>query len=214
MYKLVIFDMDGTILDTLEDLKNATNYALRAHNYPERTLEEVKSFVGNGILLLIKRAVPEGTGEEDIQRVYETFTKYYGEHCADATKPYDGILPLIQSLRANGIKTAVVSNKADFAVQELVEAYFPDCFDVAIGERAGIQKKPAPDSVFEVIRALNMTPEDAVYVGDSDVDLATAKNAGLPCIAVEWGFRSHDFLISHGATTLITKPEEILSLVK
>lgn len=212
-YRLAIFDMDGTILDTLEDLKNATNYALRTNGLPERTLDEVRQFVGNGILLLIQRAVPDDTEDIMIQQVFQTFTAYYAEHCADATNPYDGILPLIQSLRTAGIKTAVVSNKADFAVQELVKTYFDGCFDAAVGERTGIQKKPAPDSVYEVISALHMEKSDAIYIGDSDVDLATAKNAGLPCIAVEWGFRTHDFLVEHGADILVTKPEEILDIL-
>lgn len=212
-YSLAIFDMDGTILDTLEDLKNATNYALCANGFPERTLDEVRQFVGNGILMLIKRAVPAGTEEAMIQQVFQTFTSYYAEHCADATKPYDGIIPLIQSLRAAGIKTAVVSNKADFAVQELVKTYFDGCFDAAVGERTGIQKKPAPDSVYEVISTLQLKQSDAVYIGDSDVDLATAKNAGLPCIAVEWGFRTREFLLEHGAELLVARPEEILSIL-
>jgi phosphoglycolate phosphatase len=212
-YKLAIFDMDGTILDTLEDLKNATNYALRTHGLPERTLDEVRSFVGNGILLLIQRAVPAHTAEPTIQAVFQTFTAYYAEHCADATKPYDGIVPLIQALRTAGIKTAVVSNKADFAVQELVIEYFDGCFDAAVGERKGMNKKPAPDSVYEVLSLLEIDKSEAVYIGDSDVDLETAKNSGLPCIAVEWGFRTHDFLIEHGADILVSKPEEILELL-
>lgn len=212
-YRLAIFDMDGTILDTLEDLKNATNYALRTNGLPERTLDEVRQFVGNGILMLMKRAVPKGTDDSMLQQVFQTFTAYYSEHCADTTKPYDGIISLIQSLRASGIKTAVVSNKADFAVQELVRTYFDGCFDIAIGERSGIQKKPAPDSVYEVISALHMEKSDAIYIGDSDVDLATANNADIPCIAVEWGFRTHDFLIEHGAAILVAKPEEIFDLL-
>lgn len=213
-YKLAIFDMDGTILDTLEDLKNSANYALRTNGLPERTLDEIRAFVGNGISALIKRAVPTGTDEALQEQVFQTFTAYYAKHCADATKPYEGIVPLLHALRASGIHTAVVSNKADFAVQELVNTYFDRCFDAAIGEHSGIRKKPAPDMVYEVISALQMKPSDAIYIGDSDVDLATAKNAGLPCISVEWGFRTRDFLMEHGAELLIRKPEEILSLLR
>lgn len=212
-YQLAIFDMDGTILNTLEDLKNATNYALRLHGYPERTLDEIRRFVGNGLLMLIRRAVPEGCTEEQIQKVSVSFHEYYQVHCADTTKPYDGILSLIRNLRAHGVKTAVVSNKPDYGVQELTAKYFPDCFDAAVGEREGIRKKPAPDSVNEVLMRLQIDRTNAIYIGDSDVDLDTAKNAGMPCISVEWGFRSHDFLLQHGAITLVTEPEQILNLI-
>ena len=211
-YKLAIFDMDGTILDTLEDLKNATNYSLRTHGMPERTLDEVRCFVGNGILTLLRRAVPEGTSEAMIQEVFETFKIYYAKHCADCTKPYDGIIELIKKLRANGVKTAVVSNKADFAVQELVKDYFAGCFDAALGECEGLQRKPAPDMIRKILTELNIPSDEAIYIGDSDVDLETAKNSGLPCISVEWGFRSHDFLLEHGATILVRAPKDILPI--
>ena len=208
-YKLVIFDMDGTILNTLEDLTDSTNYALRTYNLPQRTLEEVRMFVGNGIAKLIERAVPTGTDKEVEEQVLVTFKAYYGEHCAVKTRPYEGILDLLRSLRERGYLTAVVSNKADFAVQSLVKDYYPGLFDAAVGEKEGVRRKPAPDSVFEVLRMLDTQKEAAVYIGDSDVDLETAKNAGMDAIAVEWGFRDRDFLIEHGAKVIVGQPMEI-----
>ena len=201
-YKMLIFDMDGTILYTLEDLKNTTNYALNEHGFPERTLEEVRRFVGNGIHKLIERAVPEGTSDADIEAVFTTFEIYYKDHCMDTTRPYDGINDLLTKLRAKGYMTAVVSNKVDFAVQ-----------DLAIGEREGVRKKPAPDSVYEVLKEFHLGKDEVIYIGDSDVDYATARNAGVDYILVEWGFRDRAFLESLGATVFAKKPEDILDIV-
>lgn len=213
MYKLAVFDMDGTILDTLEDLKDSVNYALSECGYPQRTYDEVRRFVGNGIRKLIERAVPEGVSVSDIDRVHEVFTGHYKVHCADKTKAYDGIKPLLEQLRANGVKTAVVSNKADYGVQELCKEYFDGLFDYAVGEREGIRRKPAPDSVNEALRVLGIPKNEAVYIGDSDVDYETAVNAGLPCISVLWGFRDEEFLRSKGASLFVREPSEILSIV-
>ncbi len=213
MYKLAVFDMDGTILDTLEDLKDSVNYALSECGYPQRTYDEVRRFVGNGIRKLIERAVPEGVSVSDIDRVHEVFTGHYKVHCADKTKAYDGIKPLLEELRANGVKTAVVSNKADYGVQELCKEYFDGLFDYAVGEREGIRRKPAPDSVNEALRVLGIPKNEAVYIGDSDVDYETAVNAGLPCISVLWGFRDEEFLRSKGASLFVREPSEILSIV-
>lgn len=213
MYKLAVFDMDGTILDTLEDLKDSTNFALQKCGYPTRTYDEVRRFVGNGIRKLIERAVPEGLSVEKIDRVHEVFTEHYKVHCADKTKAYDGIKPLIEKLRANGVKTAVVSNKADYGVQELCKEYFDGLFDYAIGEREGIRRKPAPDSVNEALRVLGMSKSEAVYIGDSDVDFETAKNAELPCISVLWGFRDEEFLREKGATLFVHDPAEIYDII-
>lgn len=213
MYKLAVFDMDGTILDTLEDLKDSVNYALAECGYPQRTYDEVRRFVGNGIRKLIERAVPDGVSVSDIDRVHEVFTGYYKVHCADKTKAYDGIKPLLEEFRANGIKTAVVSNKADYGVQELCKEYFDGLFDYAVGEREGIRRKPAPDSVNEALRVLETDKSEAVYIGDSDVDFETAVNAGLPCISVLWGFRDEEFLRSKGASLFVREPSEILNIV-
>ena len=212
-YKLAIFDLDGTILDTLEDLADATNYALGKHGYPGRTIKEVRRFVGNGIRKLIERAVPAGLAKEEIDRVHETFSAYYQQHCADKTRPYEGVLPLLERLRAAGCLTAVVSNKADTAVQPLCQRYYNGLFDYAVGERAGIRRKPAPDSVQEVLRRLQVNPEEAVYIGDSEVDIQTAENAGLDSIIVTWGFRDRAYLESQGGRRFVDRPEEIEQII-
>jgi len=208
-YQLIIFDLDGTIIDTLDDLADSTNVALQMHGFPVRTREEIRAFVGNGILNLIQRAVPVGTSERKVKEVLADFKKYYGEHCADKTKPYEGVVELILQLRASGFKTAVVSNKADFAVQELCEQYFPKMFDYVVGEREGVRKKPSPDSVNEVLRQLEMEKTQAVYVGDSEVDVETAKNAQMNHVIVEWGFRDREYLIECGAKILVTTMQEL-----
>lgn len=212
-YRLAIFDMDGTILNTLQDLTDSTNVALRMNGCPTRTLEEVKHFVGNGIHRLIELAVPEGSDELTIEKIYNDFLPYYQQHCADKTRPYDGIIQLIQQLRSAGCKTAVVSNKAHSAVLELCRQYFDGLFDCAVGEQAGMKKKPAPDSVYAVLKHLDFQTADAVYIGDSEVDLATAANAGMDCISVSWGFRDADFLKSLGASSIASVPDEVAALI-
>lgn len=211
MYNTFIFDLDGTLLNTLDDLAASVNYALRTHGMPERTLDEVRSFVGNGVRLLMERAIPEGSANPRFEETFATFRAYYMEHSLDTTRPYDGIPEMIHALKQRGCRLAVVSNKFYAATQELIRHFFPE-ITVAIGEHEaeGIRKKPAPDTVFEALRQLEVGKEKAVYVGDSDVDLQTACNSGLPCISVLWGFRDHDFLLAHGATTFISHPEELL----
>ena len=207
--QLVIFDLDGTLLDTLDDLADAVNWALKQEQLPRRTREEVRAFVGNGIRNLIERAVPAGTEAAQTDRVFAGFKARYAGHCADKTRPYPGILELLARLRAEGIRTAVVSNKADFAVQTLCRDYFPGLVDCAVGERAGIPKKPAPGSVQEVLRALKISREQAVYVGDSEVDVVTARNAGMDGILVLWGFRDRQTLERAGAKTFAATAEEL-----
>ena len=211
MYNTFIFDLDGTLLNTLDDLAASVNYALRTHGMPERTLDEVRSFVGNGVRLLMERAIPEGSANPRFEETFATFRAYYMEHSLDTTRPYDGIPEMIHALKQRGCRLAVVSNKFYAATQELIRHFFPE-ITVAIGEHEaeGIRKKPAPDTVFEALRQLGVGKEKAVYVGDSDVDLQTARNSGLPCISVLWGFRNRDFLLAHGATTFISRPEELL----
>lgn len=214
MYTTYIFDLDGTLLNTLNDLAASTNYALRQHGMPERTLEEVRRFVGNGVRLLMERAVPEGTDEALFEETFATFKHHYMEHNMDTTSPYDGVQEMLRQLKRKGKRLAVVSNKFYAATQELVAHFFPEV-EVAIGENEaeGIRKKPAPDTVMEALRQLGVSSEGAVYVGDSDVDLMTARNSDLPCISVLWGFRDKDFLIEHGATEFVTKPNELLEIL-
>ncbi len=209
-YDLVIFDMDGTILDTLEDLTDSLNVVLAGNGLAGHSLEEVRSFVGNGIRLLIERAVPEGTPEDVIDRVYRDYMEYYPLHCSERTKAYDGIPEVIRSLRQEGCLTAVVSNKADIAVQELCKQYFEHLFDFAAGEREGVRKKPAPDAVLEIMKRLGANPARTVYVGDSEVDIETAEHAGIQCITVNWGFRSEESLRAQGAELIVSKPQELL----
>ena len=214
-YQTFIFALDGTLLNTLDDLVASVNYALRTHGMPERTLDEVRSFVGNGVRLLMERAIPEGSVNPRFEETFATFRAYYMEHSLDTTRPYDGIPETLAALKARGCRLAVVSNKMMAATQELIRHFFPDTFEVAIGEdeAAGIRKKPAPDTVFAALRQLGVGKEGSVYVGDSDVDIQTAANAVLPCISVLWGFRNRDFLIQHGAKTFISAPSELLQFL-
>ena len=213
MYHTAIFDLDGTLLDTLQDLADSANYALALHHLPARTVEEVRQFVGNGVGLLIRRAVPEGTPEELERQVLRDFRAHYLVNMENKTAPYPGIPELLDALGAAGVPTAVVSNKFDGAVKGLCQNYFGDRIRAAIGESQGVARKPAPDTVFRALAELGMPREGAVYVGDSDVDVETAKNAGLPCISVSWGFRSRSFLTEHGARTIADTVEELKELL-
>lgn len=208
-YKTYIFDLDGTLLDTLNDLHASCNYALRTHGMPERSLEEVRQFVGNGVKKLMERAIPDGLENPLFEETLQTFRQHYLLHNLDTTLPYPGIMEMLQQLKAQGKRIAVVSNKFYAATQDLCKHFFGDTIQVAIGEREDIKKKPAPDTVLEALRQLQVTRQDAVYVGDSEVDIETARNSGIPCISVLWGFRSKSFLLSHGATTFIETPNEL-----
>ena len=210
-FKTYIFDLDGTLLSTLNDLASSTNYALRWAGMPERTIEEVRMFVGNGVKLLMERAIPEGVNNPKFEETYAKFREHYMEHNLDTTRPYGGVPELLHELKRRGKHLAIVSNKFYAATQDLAKHFFPDTIEVAIGERENIRKKPAPDTVLEALRQLNVSKENAVYIGDSDVDIMTAKNSGLPCISVLWGFRDKDFLIEHGGSLFVDKPIEILS---
>ena len=212
-YHTYIFDLDGTLLDTLDDLASAVNYALRTYGMPEHSRDAIRRFVGNGVRMLMIRAVPDGEQNPKFEEVFETFRKYYMQHSLDTTRPYDGIPEMLSALRQRGCRLAVVSNKFDAATKELCKHFFPNTIEVAVGEHEaeGIRKKPAPDTVIEALSQLGVSSKNAVYVGDSDVDLETARNAALPCISVLWGFRDRDFLLAHGATTFITSPKELYS---
>ena len=194
MYRNYIFDLDGTLLDTLCDLAASTNYALRQYGMPEHSIDSVRTFVGNGVGKLIERAVPEGIGNTQYESVLATFRKHYMDHSLDTTKPYPGIEDMLKELRSKGCRVAVVSNKFYDATRSLCRHFFPDTVEVAIGERQDIRRKPAPDTVIEAMRQLGIDRKDTVYVGDSEVDIATARNSSIPCISVLWGFRDKEFL--------------------
>ena len=213
-YKALIFDLDGTLLDTLQDLAAATNYTLAKHGFPVRTVDEVRMFVGNGICKLIERAVPPGTSVAVQEEVFADFNVYYKEHCKDTTCTYPGVLELLKEARQLGCQTAIVSNKADYGVQALAEEYFPGLLDAACGERVGIARKPAPDMLLAVMEKLGASKEDTIYIGDSDTDLLTAANTGIPCIGACWGFRGREFLVAHGATLLAERVEDVLPLCR
>lgn len=215
MKNIIILDLDGTLLNTLDDLANSTNFALAKFNYPQRTIEEIRNFVGNGVKLLIQRAIPNGSQNPDFEACLDLFKQNYSQNMYNKTAPYKGVENMLKELRKKGCKIAVVSNKFDAAVKELCTKYFPGLIDAAIGENeaGGIKKKPAPDTVFKAIKELDGKISNAVYVGDSDVDIQTAKNCSIPCISVTWGFRSKEFLIQNGAEILINQPEEILNII-
>ena len=212
-YQAIIFDLDGTLLNTLEDLMDSVNFALRQFRMPERSLEQIRRSVGNGVRRLMELSVPERLQNPEFEEVFQAFQTHYTEHCNDKTQLYPGIDLLLQRLKARGVKMAIVSNKYHEAVQELKEMYFKEYLSVAIGEKEGVRKKPAPDTVIEALRELEITKEQAVYVGDSDVDLKTAANSGMDCLSVTWGFRTKEELLEAGATVMINDPEEILKFV-
>ena len=213
-YNSVVFDLDGTLLDTLGDLRDSVNFTLKKNNLPERTTEEIRSFVGNGIRLLIELSVPENTPVEITDKCFQEFREYYKDHSAILTKPYDDIIDLMKTLKSKGIKIAVVSNKADFAVKTLMEDYFSGLYDCAYGERAGVPRKPEPDGVLDAIREMGSEIENTVYIGDSEVDVITSKNAKLPCIAVTWGFRDKKVLESLNPEYIVDSPSDVLRIIE
>lgn len=212
-YDSVIFDLDGTLLNTLDDLTDSTNYALSEMNFPERSRDEVRDFVGNGVEKLIRRAVPKGTSEEKIKETLGIFRDHYSKNMLNKTCPYDGITDMLCELKKQNIPMAIVSNKFDAAVKNLNKIFFDKYINTAIGESASVAKKPAPDTCICALEEMGISGKSTVYVGDSDVDIMTAKNSGLDCISVTWGFRSKDFLIEHGAKIIINRPDELLKFL-
>lgn len=227
-YKLAIFDMDGTILNTIEDLANAVNACLREYNYPERTLEQTKSIVGNGLQMTLTKSLPQNISDEILNNnnyeidgmskalfdeMLNFFTIYYKDHSAINTRPYDGINETIIELRKRGIKTAVVSNKRDEAVKKLCIDFYDGLFDFSLGEKDGLNRKPHPDMVNYVLSEMQINKEEAIYIGDSEVDIATAKNSRLDGIAVTWGFRTKEFLKECGASVFADNPDDIIDLI-
>ena len=213
MIKTILFDLDGTLLNTLTDLANCVNYALNANKLPQRTTAEIRAFLGNGIRNLIEKSVPQDTSTALTDNVFQAFKAYYLEHSLDFTAPYEGIRELLAILKERGVKMGIISNKVDAAVQQLNRQFFETYMDIAIGEREGVRRKPAPDSLLFAMEALNATAETTLYVGDSEVDYETAKAAHLRCALVTWGFRDESELRTLNADFYINKAEELLELV-
>lgn len=211
-YDTVIWDLDGTLLDTLEDLKDSVNFAMREYGYAERTLEDIRVFVGNGVKKLVELAIPGGADNPKYPEVYDVFCKYYEKHNMDKTKPYDGIVEVIRELKDRGVKQAIVSNKVHSGVQTLNHAFFN--VDFAIGVQEGLERKPAPDMVLKALRELGADTSRTVYIGDSEVDLKTASNAGLDCLSVLWGFRKREELEPFLPMCMISTPKEVLNFIK
>lgn len=213
MKNTIVWDMDGTILNTLEDLKDSVNFAVVSYGFKPYNQQEIRAMLGNGIKVLMELAVPNGYNNPKFDECFETFKQHYQLHMNDKTRPYDGIPEVMRKLKEKGYRQAVVSNKIDSAVQKLVETYYP-FIDIAIGERDGLQRKPQPDMVWAALDELNVKKEMAVYIGDSEVDLATAKNAGLDCISVAWGFRDIKMLRSIGAQVIVEKPRDLIAVLE
>ena len=213
-YDAVIFDLDGTLTDTLGDLANGVNFALRQFGFPERTLDEVRSFVGNGVRKLIYLSVPENTSEDVSEKCLDVFKEYYKSNSLVETKPYDGIITMLEILKKQGVKTAVVTNKMHEAAEEIVKIFFGELIDVTLGQVDGVAQKPEPDGIYYVLEKLGVSKEKSVYVGDSEVDCITAKNADIPCIGVTWGFRDESVLLENGADFIADMPDDIIKYCK
>lgn len=213
MIDTVLFDLDGTLTNTLADLKNSVNFALRKFGFPERNAEEIRNFVGNGVKKLVYRSVPEDTDNETAEKCLEVFKEYYKNNSCVETKPYEGIVELLKELKKRNIKTAVVTNKMHEAATEIVEFFFGDLIDVTVGQSEKFTPKPAPDMVFLALEKLGSSKENAVYIGDSEVDCITAQNSGIPCIGVTWGFRDRNVLCENGADFIADKTGEIMQFL-
>ena len=213
-YTTIVFDCDGTLLDTLTDLRNAVNYVLRAHDLPERSVPEVKAALGNGVAHLMRQSLPDSISEAEFNTYLDEFKAYYGEHLQDYTAPYPGMLDVLDTLRAKGYKLAIVSNKIQEGITPLNKEYFGDRLPVAIGERPRLQRKPAPDMVLQALKELGSTQDESIYIGDSEVDVATAKNSGLLCIGVTWGFRDEQLHKDLGVKYIARKAEDIVTIIE
>ena len=209
--KAVIFDLDGTLLNTLEDLTDSTNFALKSFNYPNKSIDEIKKFVGNGVSKLIERAIPDGLNNPHYEECISIFKSHYKENMFNKTQPYEGSINMLKKIKSLNIKIAVASNKFDIAVKELCAIYFKDLIDLCAGEneKEGIRKKPSPETILRILKIFDLNPSDAIYVGDSEVDIQTADNSNMECISVLWGFKSKEFLLNNGAKILIAKPDDI-----
>lgn len=214
MYKIIIFDMDGTVLDTLEDLTDSINAVIPKYGFNTKTVDEIRSFVGNGLTVLLKKATENKLNNEKLSEISKEFAQYYDTHCMIKTRPYAGIINTVKELKKAGYITALVSNKRDSAVQILCRKMFPDCFDFALGEKAGIERKPSAEPIDFVLNKYSLKASDAVYIGDSEVDIKTALNSGTDIICVTWGFRDEDFLRENGCRKFAGCPEQLLNIIK
>ncbi len=212
-YKTVIFDIDGTLLDTLEDVYEAVIHTLDVYHFPRRTREQVRGYVGDGAVALVRRSLPEGCDDATVEQALRTYRAYYTAHELDHTVPFPGVTELLQTLKQNGVQTAVLSNKPDASIQRLTEHFFPGLFDFVIGATEGIPNKPAPESVLHIMRALGATRDETIYIGDSEVDWALGANAEIPVALFTWGFRTQEELRALGATVLVPSAEALLALL-
>ncbi len=213
MRKLVIFDLDGTLLYTLEDLMDSVNYSLEKYGYETKTLEEVSSFVGNGVEHLLRSVVPAGVSDDDFKKCYISFKEYYSEHCCDKTRPYDGVVETLKILKNRGVKIGIVSNKFQEAAEDVCQHYFKGLYDVVMGESETCRRKPAPDGINMICEQYEVEKDEAIFFGDSEVDIMTGDNAGVYCVSVLWGFRSREFLTKHGAHLFIENPLDIADMI-
>ena len=213
-YNSIIWDLDGTLLDTLDDLRDSVNAALTKFHLPTKTKMEVRRFLGNGMLALVERSVPDGQQHPQFQDIYSFFELHYSKNSRNKTRPYKGLEKVLPELKALGYHMAIVSNKADVLVKELAEYYFRDVISVAIGESKGIRRKPCPDTALEAMRLLHAEKASSVYIGDSEVDIKTAENAGIDCLSVSWGFRNKSDLQASGASRIVDTPAELLEILK
>lgn len=213
MRKLVIFDLDGTLLYTLEDLKDSVNHALEKFGYETKSLEEVSKHVGNGVKHLVRMMLPENIGHDDFNAYYECFKEHYSEHCCDKTHPYEGIIDVLKVLKHRGVKIGIFSNKFQEAAEEVCEHYFKDLYDIVVGESETCKRKPAPDGINLISDKFGVTNDDVLFFGDSEVDIKTAENAGVYCVSVLWGYRDREFLTDNDAKVFISKPSEIIDII-
>ncbi len=212
-YQAVLFDMDGTVLDTLDDLCDSINHSLAEFSLPQVSRKHVRQCLGNGAAFLVSHSIPAGSSPELEADVLAFYKPWYDAHCLIKTAPYEGILPMMQSLKEQGLRLAIISNKPNRAVQELSDAFFPGLLELSVGESPSVRRKPAPDTVLTAASQIGLSVDQCVYVGDSEVDLQTARNAGMDCISVTWGFRDEAQLIEAGASVLVRTPEELESLL-
>ena len=209
----VIFDLDGTLLYSLEDLKDSVNFVMKKHGFREYTIDEVREAIGNGVRLLMERILPKDIDKNLFEECLSEFKENYSKNMYNKTKPYDGVLDMLKGLREEGYKIAVLSNKFDSAVKELSNKYFGELVDLAVGQKEGVKEKPSPLGIQEIAKELDTDVETCIMVGDSEVDIQTANNAGIDCISVTWGYKNIDFLYDNGATKLVYAPKDILELL-